>query len=238
LKLAESDPLPLRMDRLAEHLHDLEEQAIPIGLHRIGEIPSHGALRDAAAAFLSNSATPKTKAEIGANASSWAAALLDGGTATIAASEACRAAIADAEQWLNNIRSSPAAELANLIAVLNGRHIPSGESGDPLRAAGALPTGRNLHDQDPRGFPSKAFWAAGEQLAKELLQSYERKHAVPPKRVSFVPGMARAEEHRSSRRPRPWRCWASAPCGTAAARWLTSSCFPPRNWDGRAWMWC
>jgi Cobalamin biosynthesis protein CobN and related Mg-chelatases len=84
------------------------------------------------------------------------------------------------------LRQSPAAELDSLIAVLNGRYIPSGVSGDPLRVGAALPTGRNLHDQDPRGFPSKAAWAAGERLANELIQSYKKKHGAPPKRVSFV----------------------------------------------------
>ncbi|MGB9609360.1 MAG: cobaltochelatase subunit CobN [Bryobacteraceae bacterium] len=186
LKLSESDPLALRMERLSEYVHDLEEQAIPIGLHRIGEMPSESALLDAVTAYLNNSATPQTKAEISANAPAWAEALVKGGTAPISASDDFQPVLKEAEQWLANLRSSPSAELDNLITVLNGRHISSGVSGDPLRAGAALPTGRNLHDQDPRGFPSKAAWAAGQRLATELIRSYQQKHGTPPKRVSFV----------------------------------------------------
>lgn len=173
LKLSESDPLALRMERLAEYLHELEEQAIPIGLHRIGEMPSESDLQEAVTAYLNNSATPQTKSEMSANAPAWAEALVRGKTTPISASDAFQPVLKEAEQWFANLRSSPSGELDNLITVLNGRHISSGVSGDPLRAGAALPTGRNLHDQDPRGFPSKAAWAAGERLAKELIRSYQ-----------------------------------------------------------------
>lgn len=186
LKLSESDPLALRMERLGEYLHELEEQVIPIGLHRIGEMPSESALQEAVTAYLNNSATPQTETEMNANAPAWAEALVRGKTPPISASDAFQPVLKEAEQWLANLRSSPSAELDNLITVLNGRHIPSGVSGDPLRAGAALPTGRNLHDQDPRGSPSKAAWAAGERLAKELIKTYQQKHGTPPKRVSFV----------------------------------------------------
>jgi len=186
LKLSESDPLALRMERLGEYLHDLEEQAIPIGLHRIGEMPSESALKEAVTAYLSNSATPQTKTEISANAPAWAEALVRGEPPLLSAGDAFAPVLKEAEQWLANLRSSPSAELDNLIKVLNGRYISSGVSGDPLRAGAALPTGRNLHDQDPRGFPSKAAWAAGERLAMELIKSYQQKRGTPPKRVSFV----------------------------------------------------
>ncbi len=185
LKLSESDPLASRMERLREYVHELEEQAIPIGLHRIGEMPSELALREAVTIYLNDSATPETKMEISANASAWAEALVRG-AAPAPASQLCQPLLKEAELWLANLRSSPRAELDNLITVLNGRYISSGVSGDPLRTGAALPTGRNLHDQDPRGFPSKAAWAAGERLAKELINSYRQKHGRPPKRVSFV----------------------------------------------------
>lgn len=186
LKLRETDPLESRVERLASYLHELEEQAIPLGLHRIGEMPSDKTLREAVLAFLRNGATPRTRKEIDRSAAQWSEALLRGESVEPEPGEPCRALVAEAADWLRNLRASPGAELSSLVAVLNGRHIPSGVSGDPLRAGAALPTGRNMHDQDPRGFPSKAAWAAGERLAKELIQSYEKKRAAPPKRVSFV----------------------------------------------------
>lgn len=186
LKLADSDPVPVRMAGLTEYLRELEEQAIPIGLHRIGGMPADKDLLEAVTAYLNNSATPQTQAEIRANASAWAQALMNGPAAAIASSEACRSVLKEAGEWLSNLRSSPAAELDNMMAVLSGRFVSSGVAGDPLRVGGALPTGRNMHDQDPRGFPSKAAWAAGERLAQGLIQTYEKKHGAPPKRVSFV----------------------------------------------------
>lgn len=186
LKIQESDSLESRVERLASYLHELEEQAIPLGLHRIGEMPSEKTLREAVLAFLQNGATPQTRQEIARNADAWSEALLLGEPVSPTPAEPCRALLKEAAEWLRNLRASPAAELSSLITVLNGRHIPSGVSGDPLRAGAALPTGRNMHDQDPRGFPSKAAWTAGERLAKELLLSYEKKRGAPPKRVSFV----------------------------------------------------
>lgn len=186
LKLSDGAPAPERMAALAEYLHELEEQAIPIGLHQIGGMPAEKDLREAVTAYLNNSATPQNQAEIRANAAAWAEALWNGPASAIAASDACRSVLKEAEEWLRNVRASPAAELDNMMAVLNGRFVPSGVAGDPLRVGGAAPTGRNMHDQDPRGFPSKASWAAGERLAKGLIQTYEKKHGAPPKRVSFV----------------------------------------------------
>jgi len=186
LKLQETDPLESRIERLASYLHELEEQAIPLGLHRIGEIPSDKTLREAVRAFLQNSATPQNRDELNRHAERWAEAILRDEAISPEPSAQCRAVVDEAANWLRNLRQSPAAELDSLIAVLNGRYIPSGVSGDPLRVGAALPTGRNLHDQDPRGFPSKAAWAAGERLANELIQSYIKKHGEPPKRVSFV----------------------------------------------------
>ncbi len=186
LKLSGEDSLNTRVERLAEYLHELEEQAIPLGLHRIGDAPSESQLREAVTAFLTNGSTPQTRREIGSGAAQWAEALLRGEGDSIRVSASCKPLIQEAAVWLRNLRSSAGAELSSLVAVLNGRHVPTGVSGDPLRAAGALPTGRNMHDQDPRGFPSKAAWAAGDRLANELILSYEKKHGAKPKRVSFV----------------------------------------------------
>ncbi|MDW8131938.1 MAG: cobaltochelatase subunit CobN, partial [Bryobacterales bacterium] len=186
LNLSESQPVAERMDRLAAYLHEVEEQAIPLGLHRIGEAIPESALREAVIAFLKNGATSQFRAEVLANAEVWAAAILEGNSERIAASEAGRKLIAEAAAWVAALRASPAAELSRLVQALEGRYVPSGPSGDPLRVSDALPTGRNLHDQDPRSFPTKAAWAAGERMARELIESYGRKHGAPPKRVSFV----------------------------------------------------
>ncbi|MCL4782295.1 MAG: cobaltochelatase subunit CobN [Bryobacterales bacterium] len=185
LELAETQPAAERMERLREYIHDLEEQAIPLGLHRIGGMPTETALREALTAFLQNAATAQTKETFSANAAVWAEQLI-AGSVPATDCEPCREALTEAREWFLNLRKSPEAELQALVDVLRARHIPSRVSGDPLRSPGALSTGHNMHDQDPRGFPSKASWAAGQRLANELIAEYKRKHRGIPKKVSFV----------------------------------------------------
>ncbi|MCS7044206.1 MAG: cobaltochelatase subunit CobN [Bryobacterales bacterium] len=186
LKLSESLPLEVRMERLAAYLHELNEQAVPVGMHAIGDMPQEQALREALIAFLLQSATPATKAVINSQAADWAGSLLQGTLPGGISDPGLEQILRESADWLSRLRASPRAELDNLVALLSGAHVPSGVSGDPVRTPAALPSGRNLHDQDPRGFPSKAAWAAGERLARELISTYERKHGAPPKRVSFV----------------------------------------------------
>jgi cobaltochelatase CobN len=185
LKLTEDMDESVRMERLESYLHDMEEQAIPLGIHAIGRMPSDPVIRDAVSAYIVNAAHANTKTEILRNTGEWADSLIAGEEPQTDC-EPCRGVLRDARDWLVRLRASAAAELESLVAVLAGRYLPSGVSGDPLRVPGALPTGRNLHDQDPRGFPSKAAWAAGQRLSEDLIGQYRKKHGVLPKRVSFV----------------------------------------------------
>ncbi len=64
-------------------------------------------------------------------------------------------------------------EIANLLAALDGRHVPAGPSGAPTRGmAQVLPTGRNFYGVDPRGLPTAAAWTVGQRLADELIERY------------------------------------------------------------------
>ena len=185
LELSATAPQSEWMERLHDYLHDLEEQAIPLGLHRIGEMPSEGTLREAMMAYLLNAATAQTRSDFAKQSATWADSLIKG-VIPESSCAPCQKALNEAADWLQELRKSPESELQSLIAVLNAGYIPSGVSGDPLRTPGALRTGRNLHDQDPRGFPSKAAWTAGQRLATDLITEHRRKHGETPKKVSFV----------------------------------------------------
>ena len=64
-------------------------------------------------------------------------------------------------------------EITNLLAALDGRHVPAGPSGAPTRGmAHVLPTGRNFYSVDPRGLPTAAAWIVGQRLADELVERY------------------------------------------------------------------
>ena len=84
------------------------------------------------------------------------------------------------------IRRTPD-ELANIVAALNGRHVPAGPSGAPTRGRlDVLPTGRNFYSVDPRSLPSELSYEVGCKLADALLERHERDTGELPRMVGLV----------------------------------------------------
>jgi cobaltochelatase CobN len=78
-------------------------------------------------------------------------------------------------------------ELTNVVAALNGRHVPSGPSGAPTRGRlDVLPTGRNFYSVDPRALPSELSWDVGRRLAEALLARHVRETGELPRMVGLV----------------------------------------------------
>ena len=76
------------------------------------------------------------------------------------------------------------AEMAALLAGLDGRFVKPGPGGSPARGrADTLPTGRNLYALDPRGVPTPTAWTLGWQAADALLTRYLQDHGDWPKRL-------------------------------------------------------
>ncbi|MEU6315696.1 cobaltochelatase subunit CobN [Streptomyces sp. NPDC047014] len=68
-------------------------------------------------------------------------------------------------------------EIAHVVAALDGRFIPAGPSGSPLRGlVNVLPTGRNFYSVDPKAVPSRLAWETGQALAESLLTRYREDH--------------------------------------------------------------
>lgn len=64
-------------------------------------------------------------------------------------------------------------EIAHVLSALDGRFIPAGPSGSPLRGlVNVLPTGRNFYSVDPKAVPSRLAWETGQALADSLLTRY------------------------------------------------------------------
>ena len=77
-------------------------------------------------------------------------------------------------------------ELQHLLRGLAGGYVPAGPSGAPSRGmAHVLPTGRNFYAVDPRALPSQAAWRVGENLAREVLERYQRESGRYPENVSI-----------------------------------------------------
>jgi len=66
-----------------------------------------------------------------------------------------------------------AGEIDQILRALDGRFIPSGPSGSPLRGlVNVLPTGRNFYSVDPKAVPSRLAWETGAAMADSLLARY------------------------------------------------------------------
>jgi cobaltochelatase CobN len=78
--------------------------------------------------------------------------------------------------------ASANAERQNLLAALDGRHIPAGPSGAPARGrSDVLPTGRNLFTADPRTMPTPTAFDLGSAAADEVVTSYLQSHGDWPR---------------------------------------------------------
>jgi len=64
-------------------------------------------------------------------------------------------------------------EITRTLQALDGRFVPAGPSGSPLRGlVNVLPTGRNFYSVDPRAVPSRLAWETGQAMADSLLARY------------------------------------------------------------------
>ncbi|MEV5603865.1 cobaltochelatase subunit CobN [Streptomyces sp. NPDC052299] len=77
-------------------------------------------------------------------------------------------------------------ELDHCVRALNGRFVPAGPSGSPLRGlVNVLPTGRNFYSVDPKAVPSRLAWETGQALADSLLERYRTDNGDWPESVGL-----------------------------------------------------
>ncbi|WPO70788.1 cobaltochelatase subunit CobN [Streptomyces sp. KN37] len=78
------------------------------------------------------------------------------------------------------------AELDHAVRALEGRFVPAGPSGSPLRGlVNVLPTGRNFYSVDPKAVPSRLAWETGEALADSLIERYRNDNGDYPTSVGL-----------------------------------------------------
>jgi len=77
-------------------------------------------------------------------------------------------------------------EIPQTIHALEGGYISPGPGGDPVRNPGALPTARNLYGINPQEVPTKAAWEVGVELAGELLEAEKERLGRYPRKVGFT----------------------------------------------------
>ncbi|HTY27451.1 MAG TPA: cobaltochelatase subunit CobN, partial [Mycobacterium sp.] len=79
-----------------------------------------------------------------------------------------------------------AGEIDQVLRALDGRFIPAGPSGSPLRGlVNVLPTGRNFYSVDPKAVPSRLAWETGVAMADSLLERYRADYGDWPRSVGL-----------------------------------------------------
>jgi cobaltochelatase CobN len=191
-------------ERLSALIHDTESTPVPLGLPVIGVAPDEAQQREALAEFLRSRFQPDQQQRFSALWQSWADAIFAG--ATPAAPETVPAVLRDklqtawqeGRQWIEDLRRSPRMERDALLDALDGKYLPSGLLGDPIRQPDALPSGRNLHSFDAALFPTKAAWEAGKKMAEEYLAGYVKQKGTYPEKVSQVLWFGETMRHHGS----------------------------------------
>lgn len=84
------------------------------------------------------------------------------------------------------LKSSGEDELRSLLRALDGRFIPPGPSGDPLRRSGVLPVGRNFYSFDPALIPTPEAMKQGAIMAEELLAREKRRLGRFPRSAGVI----------------------------------------------------
>ncbi|MBS0390736.1 MAG: cobaltochelatase subunit CobN [Proteobacteria bacterium] len=190
------------VDQLHNHLHELAQTAQPQGLHTLGRAPEElhrlgtvllmlgSPFWEAAAGHAGVSAADLDEALVG----SWDRLAqtapyqllrkhVVNGEPTTHLPEQLQKALQKAAQVYADIGAQE--ELKGLLAVLDGRYLPTSYGGDPIKNPDAYPTGRNLYGFDPSRVPTKQAWEAGKQAAENLLAEHKKLHGRLPKKLTF-----------------------------------------------------
>ena len=79
-----------------------------------------------------------------------------------------------------------AAEIAALLAGLEGRFVEPGPSGAPTRGRlDVLPTGRNFYSVDTRAVPTPTAWTLGWRSAETLIEAHRQEHGDWPRSIAL-----------------------------------------------------
>jgi len=189
------------------HIHDVESQAIPVGLHILGEIPNQTLLYESVMKIMGPSfideiirvgnITGDFKCDIEEEARTKAKSMLYGAllnTSTLReiqikmlgnSSDNLTQYLENGTGHLRNFLSVDA-EINSIISALSGRFISPGPGGDPLRNPDSLPTGRNLYSFDPRTIPTKAAWEVGKVTMGAFIADFHKRNGRYPDKLAFV----------------------------------------------------
>lgn len=184
-------PTDLAVEALAQHIHLLDADRIPVGLHIHGQPPSAEKLAPMLAAMLGDDFLERSGCEpealatgCGPEARSQAAGIvrraLDGRPAPELEP------LAEEFARLASAYASTPDEIDHTLRALSGGYVAPGAGGDPLRNPQALPTGRNLYGINPAEVPTRAAWDVGVRLARDQLEAERQRLGRWPRKIGFT----------------------------------------------------
>lgn len=185
-------PWPEFRKRIETLRHDTENTPVPLGLPVIGVAPEEKQQREALAEFLRSRMQPEHQQRFSGLWQEWADAIFEGMPPSMpddvpaVLRDKLQTAWQEGRHWIEDLRRSPQMEREALLTVLDGKYLPTGLLGDPIRQPDSLPTGRNLHSFDAAAFPTKAAWESGKRMADEYLADYFKQKGAYPEKVSLV----------------------------------------------------
>ncbi|MFA5663319.1 cobaltochelatase subunit CobN [Castellaniella sp.] len=191
------------IETIEHYIKEVEEKRTPFGLHTFGTAPTEPQRRSTADAILS----------------------LDTDLTALERS-------ARMQELQSRLLASGPAELDALSAGLAGRYIEAGSGNDPIRNPEALPTGRNLYGFDPSRLPTEATYAAGAELAEELVADWRARHGEWPKRFVFNLWGVESSRHEGVMEAQILALWGVRPVWDARGR-VSGVERIPRNELGR-----
>ncbi len=186
-----SVPTDGEVERLARHIHLAEQDRIPVGLHIHGQPNTADELVPMVAAMLGEDLLGAVECEEAALADCSVEARrraerLVGRALAGPGSVPDLGALSPRVERIREAFSKTPTEITHTLDALDGRYVPPGGGGDPLRNPQALPTGRNLHGINPAEVPTKAAWTIGKRMAEEQLRAERDRLGRWPRKIGFT----------------------------------------------------
>ncbi|MBA5942397.1 MAG: cobaltochelatase subunit CobN, partial [Methanophagales archaeon] len=203
------------INQIHQHIHCIEAEIIPLGLHVLGDIPEKELLTETVMKILGlgfveeiirvGRITGEHECEIEEEARDRAKELLrlviNQTSSEDAQQEILNNSSVSLTKYLDEGRRHlqnflDSRELEAILDALSGRFIPPSMGGDPIRSPDSLPTGRNLYSFDPRTVPLRSSWEVGRDTMQAFLADYYERHGVYPDRIASILWVVETMRHR------------------------------------------
>ena len=181
--------------RLGNYLRELKTEYMPYGPHTLSEPPTGDSLVALVEAMLGDEFTNNVSAinsSEGLTTALLSEVLLNGSNPDAAQSDLL-GSVSDgvtsdlvlAIEYANRIDACTV-EIPRILDALEGKYIPPGPNGDPVRNPDALPTGRDLCTFDARLIPTKEAWEVGKELTDQLFAEHINETGNYPRKIAFL----------------------------------------------------